>query len=425
MSVLIKGGRVVTAADDYLGDVFTDNGTVSLIGQSLDVAAGKTIDATGKLRAAGRDRPAYADRLPFGGTVTCDDFTSGTVSAAFGGTTSLVDFCFQMPGADLRAGARGVAREGRPLQAGDRRRLPHGDHRPARGRHARGPREGAGRGRHVATSCSWPTRARSWSTTRRSSRRWRSPRDRRPGDGARRERRRDRHPRQAGARGGAHGAGLARAHAPARDRGRGDEPRDPARARRRRAAVRRPRLLQGGDRADRDRAREGLERARRDVHAVPLHRRDGARQAGLRGREVHLHAAAAAEGEPGAPLEGACDRRALRRLDRPLPVQLAGAEGPRPRRLLEDPERRAGDREPAAHAAHFGVREGRISINRFVELISTNAGEATSASTRARARSRRAPTPTSSSGIPRRSYTVSASTHHSNVELQPVRGHAR
>jgi dihydropyrimidinase len=98
MSVLIKGGPIVTAADDYVGDVFIDNGTVSLIGESLDVVADKTIDATGKLVIPGAIDPHTHIELPFGGTVTCDDFTSGTVSAAFGGTTSLVDFCFQMPG---------------------------------------------------------------------------------------------------------------------------------------------------------------------------------------------------------------------------------------------------------------------------------------------------------------------------------------
>ncbi len=98
MSVLIKGGRIVTAADDYVGDVFIDNGTVSLIGESLDVAADKVIDATGKFVIPGAIDPHTHIELPFGGTVTCDDFTSGTVSAAFGGTTSLVDFCFQMPG---------------------------------------------------------------------------------------------------------------------------------------------------------------------------------------------------------------------------------------------------------------------------------------------------------------------------------------
>ena len=98
MSVLIKGGRIVTAADDYTGDVFVENGTISLLGESLDVAADKTIDATGKYVIPGAIDPHTHIELPFGGTVTCDDFTSGTVAAAFGGTTSLIDFCFQMPG---------------------------------------------------------------------------------------------------------------------------------------------------------------------------------------------------------------------------------------------------------------------------------------------------------------------------------------
>jgi len=98
MSVLIKGGRIVTAADDYVGDVFVDNGSVALIGSSLDVAADKVIDASGKIVMPGAIDPHTHIELPFGGTVTCDDFTSGTISAAFGGTTALVDFCFQVPG---------------------------------------------------------------------------------------------------------------------------------------------------------------------------------------------------------------------------------------------------------------------------------------------------------------------------------------
>jgi dihydropyrimidinase len=98
MSVLIKGGRIVTAADDYVGDVFVDNGTVAMLGRSLDVSADKTIDATGKLVMPGAIDPHTHIEMYFGGTVTCDDFTSGTVSAAFGGTTTLVDFCMQAPG---------------------------------------------------------------------------------------------------------------------------------------------------------------------------------------------------------------------------------------------------------------------------------------------------------------------------------------
>jgi dihydropyrimidinase len=98
MSVLIKGGRIVTAADDYVGDVFVENGTVSLIGESLDVAAEKTIDASGKYVIPGAIDPHTHLEMFFGGTVTCDDFTSGTTSAAFGGTTTLIDFCMQAPG---------------------------------------------------------------------------------------------------------------------------------------------------------------------------------------------------------------------------------------------------------------------------------------------------------------------------------------
>ena len=98
MSVLIKGGRIVTAADDYLGDVFVENGTVALIGESLDVTADRVIDATGKYVIPGAIDPHTHIEMFFGGTITCDDFTSGTVAAAFGGTTTLIDFCMQAPG---------------------------------------------------------------------------------------------------------------------------------------------------------------------------------------------------------------------------------------------------------------------------------------------------------------------------------------
>jgi dihydropyrimidinase len=98
MSVLIKGGRIITAADDYVGDVFIENGAVSLLGESLDLGAEKVIDATGKYVIPGAIDPHTHIEMYFGGTTTCDDFTSGTVSAAFGGTTTLIDFCMQTPG---------------------------------------------------------------------------------------------------------------------------------------------------------------------------------------------------------------------------------------------------------------------------------------------------------------------------------------
>ena len=98
MSVLIKGGRVVTAADDYVADVFIEDESVTLIGESLDVQADRVIDAAGKVVLPGCIDPHTHLDMPFGGTTSCDDFTSGTVSAAFGGTTCHVDFCIQGKG---------------------------------------------------------------------------------------------------------------------------------------------------------------------------------------------------------------------------------------------------------------------------------------------------------------------------------------
>jgi dihydropyrimidinase len=98
MSVLIKGGRVITAADDYVGDVFIDGERISLIGESLDVAADRVIDATGKYVLPGCVDPHTHLDMPFGGTVTIDDVESGQTSAAFGGTTCHVDFIIQPHG---------------------------------------------------------------------------------------------------------------------------------------------------------------------------------------------------------------------------------------------------------------------------------------------------------------------------------------
>src|SRR5215218_5700718 len=93
MSILIKGGRIVTAADDYVGDIFIEDESVSLIGESLDMQADKVIDASGKYVIPGAIDPHTHMEMPFGGTVSCDDFTSGT--------TSHVDFCLQEPGQSL------------------------------------------------------------------------------------------------------------------------------------------------------------------------------------------------------------------------------------------------------------------------------------------------------------------------------------
>src|SRR5215467_2273468 len=98
MSVLIRGGRIVTAADDYVADLYVEDETISLIGESLDVAADKVIDASGKYVLPGCVDPHTHLDMPFGGTVTIDDVESGQRSAAFGGTTCHVDFVIQPQG---------------------------------------------------------------------------------------------------------------------------------------------------------------------------------------------------------------------------------------------------------------------------------------------------------------------------------------
>src|SRR5256885_4901099 len=70
MSVLIKGGRILTAADDYVGDVYVEGERISLIGESLDVQADKVIDAAGKHVLPGCVHPHTHLDMPLGGTPT-------------------------------------------------------------------------------------------------------------------------------------------------------------------------------------------------------------------------------------------------------------------------------------------------------------------------------------------------------------------
>ena len=101
MRTLIKGGTIVTAVDRYVGDVLVEEEKISLIGRSIDVPADKVIDAAGKyVLPGGVDVHTHLD-MPFGGTTSADDFHSGTVAAAFGGTTSIVDFAIQYKGQTL------------------------------------------------------------------------------------------------------------------------------------------------------------------------------------------------------------------------------------------------------------------------------------------------------------------------------------
>ncbi len=98
MSLLIKNGRIITAVDDYKADIYIDDETVSVIGESLDMQADRTLDATGRYLIPGGIDPHTHIDMPFGGTVSADDFETGTRAAAHGGTTTLIDFAIQTKG---------------------------------------------------------------------------------------------------------------------------------------------------------------------------------------------------------------------------------------------------------------------------------------------------------------------------------------
>jgi dihydropyrimidinase len=100
---VIRNGTVVTATDTYAGDIGIANGKVTALGQSLPVeGARKIIDAAGLLvMPGGIDVHTHLD-MPFGGTTSADDFETGTRAAAFGGTTTLIDFAIQYKGQTLR-----------------------------------------------------------------------------------------------------------------------------------------------------------------------------------------------------------------------------------------------------------------------------------------------------------------------------------
>ena len=102
MSTLIKNGRIITAEQDYTADIYIEKDTITTIGVSLTMHADTTIDAKGKyVIPGGVDVHTHMD-MPFGGTTSSDDFETGTRAAAFGGTTCLIDFAIQSKGTRMR-----------------------------------------------------------------------------------------------------------------------------------------------------------------------------------------------------------------------------------------------------------------------------------------------------------------------------------
>jgi dihydropyrimidinase len=103
MSLLIKNGRVITAADDYFADIFIEGEQIAAIGKHLPVKADREIDASGKLVFPGGIDPHVHLAMPFMGTFSSDTHETGTRAALFGGTTTVIDFVLQQQGNTLKA----------------------------------------------------------------------------------------------------------------------------------------------------------------------------------------------------------------------------------------------------------------------------------------------------------------------------------
>src|SRR4051812_11106284 len=102
-SILIRNGTVVTADRTVAADILVDGERIRDIAPSLPAtAADRVIDATGMLLLPGGiDAHTHLD-MPFGGTTSSDDFETGTRAAAFGGTTTIIDFAIQAKGTRMR-----------------------------------------------------------------------------------------------------------------------------------------------------------------------------------------------------------------------------------------------------------------------------------------------------------------------------------
>jgi dihydropyrimidinase len=101
MSILIKNGRVITASEDYTADIFIEKEKISAIGKDLKYDADEVIDASGKLIFPGGIDPHVHLDMPFMGTFSSDNYETGTLAALHGGTTMVIDFILQTQGRSL------------------------------------------------------------------------------------------------------------------------------------------------------------------------------------------------------------------------------------------------------------------------------------------------------------------------------------
>ena len=102
MSILIKNGRIITAAENAVADIFVENEIIKAIGIDLVYQADQVIDASGMLIFPGGIDPHVHLDMPFMGTYSSDNYETGTRAALYGGTTMVIDFILQHQGHSLK-----------------------------------------------------------------------------------------------------------------------------------------------------------------------------------------------------------------------------------------------------------------------------------------------------------------------------------
>ena len=423
MSVLIKGGRVITAADDYVADVFVDGERISLIGESLDVEADRSIDASRQVRPAGLRRPAHPSRHAVrrhGRRSTTSSrarprphsaarpATSTSASRRKGQTFAdaladwhakaegkqVIDMGYHMAVTDLKEGGTLEELAALPDQGVTSYKLFMAykgalmvDDETLFKTMEVAAETGALVMVHAENGDAIDVLVK----------------------------------RGAGRR--QHRAALARAHAAARDRGRGDEPGDPARARRgRRRSTSSTSRARSRSSRSRSRARRagtsGARRARSTSSSTTpfLERPDfeGAK---------YVYTPPPRDKANQDVLWNAVRTDVLSAISTDHCAFLwDGQKTLGQGRLLEDPERRPGAREPAADDPRVRRARGPDLAEPDGRAARDEPGEALRALSRARARSPSAPTRTSSSSTREKQVTISASTHHSKSDYNLYEG---
>jgi dihydropyrimidinase len=107
MDLIIKNGTIATASDTYVADIGITGGKIVMIGKGLETSGAEVVDATGKyVLPGGIDVHTHLE-MPFGGTVSSDDYFAGTRAAACGGVTTVFDFVIQRKGQGIIEAVKG------------------------------------------------------------------------------------------------------------------------------------------------------------------------------------------------------------------------------------------------------------------------------------------------------------------------------